>query len=275
MRKFLEHLIHYQCSRCITNIPKHKTQDKTGGRHSHNGEFLRLIRGVPCNSDTMLNAYHAWRDLPNLSPIATEGVKGECKQILANATRSKNIPEPRDAEERAIRLIIDHWDQTWIRHGGENLRYVQYEPQQPFPPLKSRYWVGEAVMNKTSEWFAVDLDCTPFRAFEEHQVELRLGPPWVYIVGLVPERIFQRYSGELLHPKDRDHLYARAQIPTKHWVFLYRDTDEHCEKPDEIHHNMHYLKTSGVPRIHWDDYRLLVRAVQNWRDQYAVRKYIK
>lgn len=275
MRKFLEHLLHYQCSRCYTLIPGHRAQPKDGGRHSHNGEFLRLIQGIAPTSDALLGAYHAWRDLPEKGRNSTDGIKGECRQTLAQAMRRPQSQEPRDAEESAMRLIVDHWQDTYIRHGGENLRFIDYTPTEPFPPMKSRYWVGEAVMAPNSEWFAVDLDANRFRAFVEHPVENQLGPPWVYIAGFTPMRIFRRYNGELWHPPDRDHYYARCQIPTKHWVFVYREPDEYAENPDAVNHSIQLLKRSGVPRIHWDDYQTLHTVMHNWHNIYNTRKCLR
>jgi hypothetical protein len=275
MRKFLEHLLHYQCARCYPHIPRHPTQDKTGGRHSHNGEFWRMTQGIAPSSDALLAAYQAWLNRPDLTERSTDGVKGECRQQLAAAMRRPGRIEPQDAEQRALRILVDHWDSTYIRHGPESLRQVDYDPNQPFPPLASRYYVGEAVMAPNSQWYAVDLDRPPFRVFEEHVVELSLGPPWVYIAGFTPVKIFHRGGGELFHPQDRDHYYARSQVLTRHWVFLYREPDDSCEQPDAVWESIHRLKRSGVPRIHHDDYNFLVRVMHNWQTNYEVRKFLR
>ena len=269
-------MLHYQCSRCYTLIPGHRAQPKgVSGKHSHNGEFLDMIQGVAPTSDAFLAAYHAWRDLPERGPNAHAGVKGECKTLLAKAMRNPQDTVPRDAEESAARILIDHWQETYVRHGGENLAVIDYDPFEAFPPLSSRYHIGEAVRAPNSTWFAVDLDRHPFRAFEEHPVELELGPPWVYIVGLTPERIFRKYNLELWHPPDRDHYYASGGIPAKHWVFMYREPDVHCENPDAVQHSIHRLKRSGVPRIHYDDYRTLHTVMHNWHNIYRIRKSLR
>ena len=234
-----------------------------------------MIQGIPPSSDRLLAAYQAWLNLPDLTASPYDGVKGECRQRLAQAMRMPGRPEPQDAEQRAMRILLDHEADTYVRHGPEETRLVDYHPERDFPPLDSRYNIGSAVQAPNSTWYAVDLDRQPFRAFVEHEVELGLGPPWVYTVGLVPLRIFARYTGELYHPADRDHYYASSRIPTRHWVFLYRDPDEHSEDPDAVRKTQQTMKRQGVPRIHWDDYQLLWTIWHNWHNIYAARKFLK
>lgn len=275
MRKFLETFVHYCCSRCIHLVPGHRAQRKRPGNHAHNGEFLRMIHDIQPSSDGFLAAYHAWRDLPERGPDEYAGLKGECRALLAEHMRNPTNTQPRDAEERAVRILLDHWDNSYIRHGPEHLWATDYNTKTRFPTLISRHDIGVAVRAPNSEWFAVDLDAHPFRAFEEHPVENTQGPPWVYTVGLLPERIFQRFSGELYHPADRDHWYAAVNVPAKYWVFLYRDLDEHALHREEHEQNRHHLKTSGVPRIHYDDYLLLVQAYTHWRNYSRFHRYLK
>ena len=260
MLNFLEQFVHYMCSRCITNIPHHTIQDKTGGRHSHNGEILDLLAPVPPTSDRILAAYHVWQ---------AHTIPSNLQADLARAYNTAGRTVARTAPERALRTIIDNISDVWIRHGQEQAG--AFAPRLPFPDPESRIAIGTMVNDcRDQGWFAIDLDSTPFAAFEQHPVELTSGYPWTYTVGLLPMTTFQRYRGTLHHPADRDHLYARCNIPAKHWVFLYRDFDD-CILDAPVQLEMrNCLLNSGAPVIHIDEYRRLIQLYRHLREYTAV-----
>lgn len=256
MLNFLEQFVHYMCSRCITNIPHHTIQDKTGGRHSHNGEILDLLAQVQPTSDRILAAYHQWQ---------THTIPRNLQTELARAYNTAGRTVARTSKERAVKLIIDNITDVWIRHGQEQAG--AFAPRLPFPDPESRIPIGSMITtHKEDNWFAVDLDSTPFAAFEQHPVELTSGYPWTYTVGLLPMKTFQQYRGTLHHPRDRDHLYARCNIPAKHWVFLYRDFDDYILDAPTQKEMRNTLLNCGVPALHIQEYHRLIQLHRHLRE---------
>lgn len=253
MLNFLQQFVHYMCSRCEGTPPHHREQNKIGGRHSHNGEILDLLDPVPPTSDRILAAFREWQKHDPPANIQAQ---------LAQAYNRGGRVLPATAEERAVKIILDNYTDTWIRHGEEQPGTLSRNA--PFPDPHSRIVVGSMVNDhREQNWFAVDLDSTPFQAFEEHTVELTSGYPWTYTVGLLPRQTFLRLRGELHHPHDRDHLYARCNIPAKHWVFLYRAFDAYTLDRESQEGQRQVLWNSGVPAIHITEYRLLTQLVRH------------
>lgn len=261
--KFAEQLLYYLCSRCVITVPYHPINKKNDGGHNHNGEILKYLGNRPPSSAGIITAYRYWRSCRPPQNI-------EAGMAAALATRT--LPGTLTPTECAVNLIMQHSTDTWLRHGAEHPQHTYYHSDQPWPDLQSRHSVGSAVMDDPAAgWFAVDLDNHPFQAFVEHPVENHLGPPWSYTVGLLPYREFQRRRGELMHPADRDHLYARAQVPAQCWVFLYRDLDQHAQEPQLQQQAQSRLLTSTVPSIHYDDYVWLTRALRHLNNLARVR----
>jgi hypothetical protein len=249
MQKFLQQFIHYMCSRCIISIPHHTVQDKTGGRHSHNGEILDLLQPVAPSSDRILSAYRVWQ---------THAIPRNMQSQLAQAYNCADRVIPATPKERAVKLILDNWSDIWIRHGEEQPGVLA--PKAVFPDPDSRWTTGHMVNNhRDQNWFAVDLDSNPFSAFHEHRIELTSGYPWTYTVGLLPYSTFRQANGELQHPQDRDHLYARCNIPARHWVFLYRDFDQYTVDLQQQQAQREVLLNSGIASLHIDEYQSLVQ----------------
>lgn len=249
MQQFLQQFVHYMCSRCIVSVPYHTLQDKTGGRHSHNGEILDLLAPVPPTSNRILAAYREW--CRHNTPV-------NIQHNLAHAYNNAGRIVPATPKERAVKLILDNYNDTWIRHGEEQPGVLA--AQAPFPDPASRWIVGCMINDhRDKNWFAVDLDSTPFAAFDEHTVELTSGFAWTYTVGCIASTTFFKYRGVLHHSKDRDHLYAVCNIPAKHWVFLYRDFDEHTQDLQQQTTQREILLNSNIPSIHIDEYRLLIQ----------------
>lgn len=230
-------------------MPHHRQQNKAGGRHSHNGEILDLLQSYPPTSDRILAAYHEWQ-----AHRPPRNIQAQIAQAYNRAHRTM----PKTAEERAVKIILDNWSDTWIRHGQEQAGDVG--PKSVFPDPATRIPVGRAVLTNPGEgWFAVDLDSNPFSAFHEHRVELTSGYPWTYTVGLLPYRTFQLASGELQHPQDRDHLYARCSVPARLWVFLHRDFDHHALDLQTQQSTRTQMLKSDVPALSYSTYTLLVQ----------------
>lgn len=249
--QFLDQFIHYMCSRCVISVPYHSIQDKTGGKHSHNGEIFEYLNDTAPSSDAILSAYHTWQ---SLNPPSNR------QRELANSYNTARRTVPRTSVERAAKIILDNIDDTWIRHGAEQPEHTVYSPRQTFPNHQSRISVGTQVLNDPAAgWFAVDFDRTPFGAFTEHPVENHLGPAWVYTVGLTPLRRFSLHSGKLHHPQDRDHYYAQADIAGRYWVFLYRDFDEHAIDLEQQQQSREQMHRSGVAAIHYTEYNKLIQ----------------
>lgn len=264
---FLEQFIHYMCSRCIINVPGHSIQDKTGGRHSHNGEILDLLDTVEPNSDRVLAAFHTWQNHSN--PV-------NIQSSLASAYNKQIRSVPRSPVEWAAKSIMDNWNHSWLRHGLEQTELAVYNRRLPWPAPETRIPVGQAVLTAPEHnWFAVDLDRMPFQAFEEHPVEIHSGYSWCYTVGLLPMPWFNRYHGELYHPKDRDHWYARVSVPARYWVYLYRDFDQHTQEPQHQHQARDLMHSSGVPAIHITEYHRLVQLYRHLLNHHSTASCLK
>ena len=248
------------CSRCVITVPHHHLQDKSGGRHSHNGEILDLLAPVAPTGARLLSAYREWQRHRPPKNI---------QQEIAQAYNRPSQATPETAEERALLRIMDSTDDVWIRHGQEHPGPVS--PSAAFPDPQTRYTVGQAVLSDPSAgWYAVDLDSTPWGAFTEHSVELTSGLPWTYTVGLLPYSIFRELGGELQHPEDRDHLYARSSIAAGNWVFLYRDFDQYTVEPLTQAVTRAQLLRSGVPAIHYRTYSVLIQLYRRLREYSTV-----
>lgn len=243
---FLDLFIHYMCSRCRIGAGTETPQDTTdgSGRHAHNGEILAWIKPVEPNSLRILSAYAAY---------CHAGRTRQLQYIFANAYNRPSLKTLRHTPETvAAQRILDHKSETWIRHGIERPKYMDYtNPQLMYPPKDTRYDIGDSVRKHTDEnRYAIDLDRWPFTTCSEHKLDQQTGAPWAFTAGYLPISVFKKLQGTLHTAADRDHLYASSNIPAIEFTYIIWDFGTRVNQLHEQRAAQEQLLHNGLPTIH-------------------------
>jgi hypothetical protein len=235
------------CSRCVIGADHHNPQDTTdgSGRHSHNGEILQYLRGAAPGAERILTAYAEY-----LRHDPPKDIQAQLAHGYNNPVRAKRLPQTPVAV--AARRLMDHRNETWIRHGLEQTAHADYQLGTLFPPPDSRYDIGDQARGpkRSLQRYAVDQDRFPFVDCSEHRLDWDSGAPWAFTAGYVPLSVFEQHSGTLYKPADRDHLYARADILAEQWTYVIWEYGHRVDRIQQQTRAREQLLHSTLPVIH-------------------------
>jgi hypothetical protein len=243
---FIDLFIHYLCSRCRMGAGEERSQDTSDGtgRHAHNGEILRWLQPHPPDSSRVFSAYSAYT------------LSDRPRHLQSAIAQAYNRPVPpaviHTPETVAAQRLLDHWNETWIRHGIEHPKLMDYTNHQlPFPPKHTRYSIGDQVTQYDQEnRYAVDLDRVPFQNCSQHSLDHNNGVPWAFTAGYIPITVFKQHQGQLHRASDRDHLYASSNIPALLFTHIIWDFGSRVQQREHQRAAREQLLHNGLPVIH-------------------------
>ena len=135
----------------------------------------------------------------------------------------------------AMEYLYSNKNDTFIRHGTE----VQQEIiENIFPPSKTTYY---SLTKKPDNLYPVEIDMVPFCSIINNNIvegnkwhkDNQNGhcsnhdgmSQWNIIKGYISNSDFKK-SGVLINTNKRDHLFAKSNIRTENWTFLYQNLDK-------------------------------------------------
>lgn len=259
--EFLDLFLHYMCSRCVYLAGDETAQPvpRGSGRHSHNGEILDHLRWAEPTSDRLISAYAVYLAAPQARDLAVSFA-----QAYNRPAKPSRLPQ--SPELMAVRRILDHREETWIRHGIEHPHTVDFEllaeHNTLFPPPDSRYEVGDQTTGRKRSLnrYAVDLDRLPFTGCSEHRVDWDTGAPWAYTAAYTPASVYAGYRGVFYTSPDRDHLYADRCIPVHEWIHVLWDIPARTDSR-HMQRNQQQIRSSTLPHIHIRTLRRLCQLI--------------
>lgn len=243
--EFLKLFVYYLCSRCEQGAHHHEPQEipDGSGNHCHNGEILHLLDPV---NPAPYRLFAAFNEYQRHDPPAY--IHAQLAQAYNTATPHRKRTNP--ILERSVEYVLANTRRTWLKHGCEQPEEMHYEKNAAFPPLHTRSHVGSmGTTHRDAQAFAVDTDTWPFLTCSTHPLDSTA--PWGYISGYIP---LTRFSGELLQPADRDHYYARGEVPTHQWLFVYKDIPE---SEQALHNNLQDIRNQKLMTLHVDTIKYL------------------
>ena len=276
LKTFLQSFIYLLCSRCEAGAfdPLYQPQkvEPGSGSHCHNGELADLLGAHPPSIERIGSAYLSYLADGSINSIARGyNNPAHVKKLLGT------IPDP---EFRALVRLHTHRDDTWLRHGLEHVEFAPeaYRPLVPYPPKDSRFAVGNMLneQNWSQGYYAVDVDRWPFVGCTDHWIDDDCGQPWAYVAGYIPLQTHVKYHGTIHNTPDRDHYYARAEIPAEQWTFIWRQIPNRAVKRKEQQTALYaHLLPSTLTTIELDTLKYYMRLVDKLQVHAQIRPLVQ
>lgn len=256
-RNYLNLLMFYLCPRCGgETLQWHPpdstmTREKNAGGFHHKGAFINALEGKGhwSASDIIEATSSVYRS------VDKEKVPLENEFIASLDAEAPPAPST-ESFFRGLRRLAEYSHETFIRHGVERPRFADYRNGASFPTKGSQHEWGFVYERGV---YAIDTDVVPFNGCSSHY--LRGGVDrtfaWSYCAGYIPLSLFQERGGKLIKTDEREHYYAKSEIPVEEWIFVWDpigfnravSAKDHDFKPEAFVENISALRKTDAALI--------------------------
>ena len=152
----------------------------------------------------------------------------------------------------ALEYAYKHRNHPFLRHGSE---LAQTEIEDNFPPTNTTY----VKIKGDEKLFPVEIDMVPFcidnklKETNQWHNDNQHGhcsnhdgiSQWNVIKGYIAMSEFKK-NGIVVDTQTRDHLYAKSNISSKEWIYVYQNLDESLDLKTTTRDKRYIESRSGV-----------------------------
>lgn len=228
LTKLLNTLKYYSCTRCdvrayrdhmglgIKDLEGHPT------RHRYGTIFEKIDKASNWTACNIIE--HLFQYVQTLDEDVfynNDSITMQFEKSLVEHLNNVKFVENSDLRHlRILQYLYSMRSSVFLRHGVETYRFGQYTPRSFFPDSSDLQPFAAAVGHGA---YAVDTDTPPFLGCSMHS--LRYGSdginPWVFCAGYISLDRFQHFDGKILKFDNREHFYAKSDIPIEEWIFIW------------------------------------------------------
>ena len=239
---FLDLMLFYMCAECGETIGKVYPRKNNWDFHHHCGLFNQTISKFDeiCIFEGLMKAFNIYIHNKE-NPVDLE-IK------FANSfTKNSKHEYPKLSKlNNLLEYFFLNRNETFIKHGLENLTINDYSKGSIFPPSTSLMPLSLSTDEKS---FAIEIDKPPFTKCFDHTHKY----PWHYCSGIITLKDFQKKNGILKLADDREHFYAEANLSLTDWFFIYQTKTKYTKSlkfdVDLLRNGINQMKLSGASYI--------------------------